>query len=69
MKMIYRKFPKQVTICHPITRAGSAPLAWDQFFRQFSATLLKLGLEPVPGLLGWNRLPLLLAELGQSSQI
>jgi hypothetical protein len=57
-------YQKQRHYLSPVTKAGSAPLAWDQFFRQFSATLLKLGLEPVPGLLGWNRLPLLLAELG-----
>jgi hypothetical protein len=37
--------------------------------RQFSVMLLKPGLKPVPDLFGWNRLPLLLAELGAIPRI
>ncbi len=43
-------------------------MAWDHFFRQFSVMLLKPGLKPVLGLFGWNRLQLLLAELGAIRQ-
>jgi hypothetical protein len=49
MKMIYRKLSKTASL--PVTSHQSRfrLLAWDQFFRQFSARLLKPGLEPVLG--------------------